>query len=612
MLLLKTYLRILSYAAAIWRLALCYFFTTVLAIFFGLINLSMFIPLLEVLFSQCSLGNTMASLSKPSLSFGFAYLKDLFNYYLVNVIATHGHVRALYFVCIAMVVAVLFANFFRYVAELLAVKMRIHVVYNLRKTLCIKTLHLHRGYFTQPHQGDIMARLMTDVQEVEHALIHIFRVFFKEPATILGFFTVLFYMSSHLTWMALLFLPVIIGVVRIIIKRLLKRAIQSQLSLSKLTNIVGEILQGIHVIQSFAAFPYVLNKFKQENKNYAKINLSMSLKHSLVPLLSEFLGVLVLALLLVYGGKLVLLHQSTFSASTFITYLLIFSQALVPVKSITRSLSSIQRGLAAGERIFSLIDTMPAIVNSPNAQAIKSLQCAITFKEVSFTYHFKPVLQQLNLTIAPGKKTALLGPSGSGKSTIINLLTRYYEVTQGAIQMNGNAIQNYDIQSLRNSISVVTQAPRLFHDTVLNNIALSRPAISERAVIAAARIAHAHDFICALPQGYQTVIGGQGTKLSTGQAQRLNLARAVLDKPLMLILDEATSALDSDLEERIHKELDQLMQDKTLLVITHRLRTIQDADHIFVIDAGKVVAQGTHEVLMQQQGLYKRWMMDQK
>lgn len=603
---MKTYWRILSYAGPIWRLVPLYLLAIVLAVFFGLINLSLLIPLLKVLFSQENIHDTLATLPKPDFALTLTYLKDLFNYHFVNVIATHGSVSALYFVGTIITISVLLANLFRYLTEIITAELHINVIHNIRKELFDRVIRLHLSYFTNQRKGDIMARLMSDVQEVEHVITDTLRVLFKEPITITGFFIVLFYMSSQLTFMALVSLPIVGGGVIILVKRLLKRAAQSQAALGKLTSIVEETLSGMQIVKAFAAHPYVLEKFRQENKNYARINFSMFLVNTLVPLLSEFLGVLIMAWLLIFGGQLVLANVSAFTAGTFITYIIIFSQALVPIKSISKSLSNIQRGLAAGERVFALADTKPAISSQPGARAIKTLEQGIVFKDVSFVYDRKPVLKHLNLTITPGKKIALVGSSGSGKSTITHLLNRLCDVSQGVIEIDGLPIQDYDLHSLRQLVGIVPQETMLFHDTVFNNIAFGRPQASERAVIEAARIAHAHEFIKSLPQGYQTLIGERGSKLSGGQAQRLGIARAVVGQPAVLILDEATAALDSALAKEVQEALDGIMTQKALLVIAHQLSTIRNADEIVVIDAGQVVEQGTHEALLLQDGLYKR------
>lgn len=599
---MKTYLRILSYAGPLKWLLVFYLMATTLGTFFGLVNLSMLIPVLKVLFGQDDLGTLLVATSKPTFAVSLTYLKELFNYYFINIIASHGQANALYFVCLVIIFSMLLTNLFRYLAEIISAGLRVKVVHNLRQTLFEKVSRLHMGYFDEQHKGEVMARLMGDVQEVEHAMAYMFRVILKDPITLLGFFVVLFYMMPELTWLALLLLPVVgLGVGKLL-GRVLRRATQNQASLGKLMAITEEAMGGMALL---AARPYVSSRFRQENKHYKRSNFSLLLENSLVPLLSEFLGVLVITLLLIYGGRLVLLHQASFTASTFITYLVIFIQSLVPIKSISKYLGNIQRGLAAGQRIFSLADTPPAIVNQPNSRPIYALQQGITFQDVSFDYGSSALIQHLNLTVETGKKTALVGPSGSGKSSLMHLINRYYDVNEGVIQIDGHPIQEYNLQDLRQLVGLITPEPVFFHDSLLNNIVLGRPGISKATAIKAARVAQVHDFIQALPQGYQTVIGTGGRGLSSGQRQQIGIARAVLDRPAMLIMDEATSALDSATAQQVQANIDQLMQGKTLLVVAHRLATIQNADDILVMEGGEVVERGTHETLLQQEGLYK-------
>ena len=574
---MKIYLRILTYAKSIRNLVPFYFLAIILAIVFGLINFSLLIPLLEVLFSQTDASETLIALKKPSFYFSLIYFKDLFRYYFINVIANQGKVNALYFVCIVIVISVLLTNIFRYVAEIIVAEVRTKIVYNLRTELFAKTTHLHLGYFTNKRKGDILARLTSDIQEVENAVVDTLRVFFKEPATIIGFFTVMYYISSKFTLFSLVFLPIAGIVVAQIVNKLRKSASKTQASLANLIHILHETFSGMRIIKAFAARPYILNKFRQENEVYAHANLSMEMKKSLAPHMSEFLGVSIVALILGYGGKQVMTHQTELAASTFITYIIIFSQALIPIKSISKSLSNIQRGLAAGKRIFELMDTRSAIYNKPDAIQIKSFEKDICFKNVYFGYEKKRVLKNINLTLQKGKSVALVGPSGGGKSTIVDLLARFYDVSQGEITLDGTPLQEYDIHALRKLMGIVTQENILLHDTVYNNIAFGRPESTEQSIIEAAKIANAHDFIMELPQGYQTVIGERGNKLSGGQAQRLSIARAVLGNPPILILDEATSALDSASERLVQDALNEFMQDRTALIIAHRLSTIRHA-----------------------------------
>lgn len=602
---MKIYFRILAYAKPIRRLVPFYFLAVILAIVFGLLNFSLLIPLLEVLFSQTDAAQPASVLQKPNFYWSLVYLKDLFQYYFMDVIATQGKVNALYFVCVVIIISVLLTNIFRYLAEIIVAEARTKIVYNLRMQLFINTSQLHLGYFASRRKGDITARIINDVQEVEHAIVDILRVFFKEPATIIGFFTVMYYMSSKLTILSLAFLPIAGLIIANIVGRLRKSASQTQASLASLVHILQETLSGMRITKAFAARSYVINKFKQENNQYAYSSLSMELKKSLSPPMSEFLGVTVVALILAYGGRQVLMHQTELAASTFITYIILFSQALIPIKSISKSLSHIQRGRVAGERIFELIDTPSDIPNKPNATQITNFEKEVCFEHVSFSYEQKRTIRNLHLTISKGKTIALVGPSGGGKSTIVDLLARFYEVTDGDIKIDGISLRDCDIYSLRKLMGIVTQETMLLHDTVYNNIAFGRPEATEEAIIAAAKIAHAHEFIMELPQGYQTVIGERGNKLSGGQAQRLSIARAVLTNPPILILDEATSALDSASELLVQEALDQYMKGRTAIVISHRLSTIRHADEILVVDKGEVMERGTHEELMEKKGLYK-------
>lgn len=603
---MRVYLRILSYASPLRWPLLLYFLTTLLSIAFGLVNLSLLMPVLEVLLGPSHLNTASTIIPQPAFSLSVAYLKKLFNYHFINMVATHGRISALYFVCIIMVISVLLANLFKYIAEIITAELRVKVVQHLRAALFDKVSRLHMGYFTHQHKGDIIARLMNDVQEIEHAMDYIFRAFLKEPATIISFFLVLFYIAPHLTWLALLALPIVGGGIVEIVRRLLRRANQSQASLGRLMDILAETMEGMCIIKTLDVRAYIFARFDLENKAYNKLNFSILLKRGLLPLLSEFLGVLVMTLLLAYGGKWVLSKEASFTASTFITYIIIFSQSLVPIKSIAKSLSSIQRGLAAGKRVFNLIDATPTMANKPGAYGIDTLRHAIVFRDVSFAYSHKPTIQGLNLTIQAGKKTALVGPSGGGKSTIFSLLGRLYDVHRGVIQIDGISLQDYNIASLRQCIGLVTQENMLFHDTVLNNITLGLPKASMGSVIEAARVACAHHFIEALPQGYHTVIGAEDSRLSSGQKQQIGIARAVLRNPSVLIMDEATSALDNASAKLVQESVDKLMKDKTLLVIAHRLDNIRNADEILVIDQGQVREYGTHRTLMEQGGWYKK------
>ena len=602
---MKTYLRILSFARPFRRFVPQYIIFTLLAIVFSLVNFALLIPLLEVLFNQVD-----AEVQQPAVLPEFAltidYLKSIFNYYFNGVIAEHGKVGALIFVCSITIVSVFFSNLFRYVSELTLAKLRADVVRNLRNRIFDQVSRLHIGYFTNERKGDLLSRITNDVQEVETSVVNTLKVAFRDPATIIGFFLVLFTMSVKLTIFTLVFLPITGGIIAEVIKRLKKRAVQSQESLGRIVNILDETLSGMRVVKAFNAENFIRNKFGKEVDNYAHINISMAKKQQLASPMSEFLGASVMAGILLYGGILVLNNSSELSASEFITYIVIFSQVMAPAKSINQAFSSIQRGLAAGERIFSTIDTQVVIQDKPEAETLQAFHEQIEFRNVYFAYEKENVLKNINLEIPKGKTIALVGPSGGGKSTLADLIPRFYDPTSGEVLLDGKSLKDYQVTSVRGLMGIVTQESILFNDTIFNNIAFGVPHASLEDVMQAAKIANAHQFIMETPHQYETVIGERGTKLSGGQRQRLSIARAVLKNPPILILDEATSALDSESEKLVQEALTNLMKNRTSVVIAHRLSTIQHADEIVVVQDGEIIERGSHNELLEQDGLYRK------
>ena len=601
---MKIYLRILTYAQPIRRLVPFYFLAIILTAFFGVINFSMLIPLLDILFSSADITEAMSLIEKPTFFLRVKYLKDLFQYYFMYVIATEGRVKALYFVCFLMLISVLLTNIFRYLSEIIVAEVRTKIVYNLRIKLFENVSQLHLAYFIDHPQGHIISRITSDVQEIEHVIVDLLRVLFREPIIITSFFLVMYHISSKLTICSLVFLPLAGLIIAYIVGKLREDAAQTQASIARLVSILQETLSGMRIIKAFVARPYIINKFKQENREYAQANLLMEVRKGLAPAMSEFLGVGVVTLLIAYEGSKILIGQTDLKASSFLTYIICFSQALVPIKSISRSFTSIQRCRVAGQRIFGLIDTPSEITNQPTTLPIRSFEKEICFKNVDFFYQTKQTLRNINLTIRKGMKVAIIGPSGGGKSTILNLLARFYDPTAGEITIDGIPLKTCDIYALRKLIGMVTQENILLHDTVYNNIAFGRPEANPESVIAAAKTAHAHEFIMELPQQYQTIIGERGNKLSGGQAQRLGIARAVLGNPPILVLDEATSDLDSASELFVQEALEQYMQEITAIIISHRLSTIRHADEILVIDQGEIIERGTHEALVAHGGLY--------
>jgi ATP-binding cassette, subfamily B, bacterial MsbA len=362
----------------------------------------------------------------------------------------------------------------------------------------------------------------------------------------------------------------------------------------------------MRVVKAFNARKYIYEKMTGENDHYSQVNLSMAYKNELASPVSEFLGIVIVAVILYFGGLLILSGEGALEASAFIVFIGLFAQIIQPAKSFSNGITSMQKGIASARRIFEIIDTQPVIKSKPNAIELKSFENEIQFNNVSFAYDTEPVLKNINLKIEKGKMLALVGPSGGGKSTLADLVPRFYDPTHGQVEVDGVSITEYELESLRKQIGVVTQESILFNDTIFNNIAFGMPNVSEESVIHAARIANAHDFIVQTENGYQTLIGERGSKLSGGQRQRLSIARAVLKNPPILILDEATSALDSESEKLVQEALFNLMKNRTSIVIAHRLSTIQHADEIVVIQNGEIAQQGTHTELSNQEGLYRK------
>ncbi|MFD2248642.1 ABC transporter ATP-binding protein [Pontibacter ruber] len=604
---MKTYLRILQFARPYSRFVPLYFVYTVLGIVFGLFNFTLIIPLLNVLFGQVGTEEAMSMVTqRPEFRFEISFFTDFFNYYFGQVILEHGREGALLFVCLVVVASVLLANLFRYLAFRIIGALRAHVVKKMRHAVYERVTQLQLGYLSDKRKGDLMTRLTVDIQEVENSVVSTLTVVVREPITIIAFFAVLFSMSVKLTLFTLILLPLSGGIIASISKRLKRKAKQGQDSLSFILTIIDETLSGMRVIKAFNAEPFIMDKFNDQNNRYARIQRSIAHKRDLASPLSEFMGVSVVAGLLYYGGNLVLNQQSELQPAEFITYIILFSQVLVPAKAMSSAFSNIQRGLVSGERVLEVIDTKPQIVNKPNAKVLSEFQHQIEFRDVSFGYGDKAVLQHINLSIEKGKTVALVGPSGGGKSTLADLIPRFYDPTSGGIYIDGHDIRDYTMESVRDKMGVVTQESILFNDTIFNNIAFNKTDATEADVIAAAQIANAHEFIMQTPEGYQTMIGDRGSRLSGGQRQRLSIARAILKNPPILILDEATSALDTESEKLVQEALTNLMKNRTSIVIAHRLSTIQHADEIVVLQQGRIVERGTHDELLQTSGLYSK------
>lgn len=599
---MKTYLRLLAFARPLKNFIIPYFLLIIPAVIFGAVNFSLVIPLLNVLFNTFEL----TPLPYPEFSLSVAYFKDLFDYWFVHIVSLYGKDSALIFVCAVILCSVFIANFFRYFAQRVLTRMRVWVVYRMRKAVFKKITTLHLGYFHQRQKGDMMSVVSNDVHEVENSVVSTMQVIFREPFLIVVYFIMLFMMSVKLTLFTLVFFPVSGYVVATISKKLKRTANASQHILGKILSITDEAISGVRIIKAFVAQKFINSKFDEHNAEYRKLSKSFINRRELASPVSEFLGVLVVVILIVYGGIMVLNNQSDLTASEFITYIIVYSQILPPAKNISSSITTIQKGLAAGERILQLTDTDVNVTDKPGATEISSFNNKIEYTNVSFAYEKENVINVISFDIEKGKTVALVGQSGSGKSTIADLLPRFYEVSNGAIKIDSTNINDVKKDSLRGLMGIVTQEAILFNDSIYNNIAFGMPYAKEEDVIQAAKIANAHEFIMQTENGYQTNIGDRGTKLSGGQRQRLSIARAVLKNPPILILDEATSALDTESERLVQDAIFKLMQNRTTLVIAHRLSTIQHADEIIVLQKGKIAERGRHDELIRQNGVYRK------
>ncbi len=601
---MKSFFRILSYANKLSTRLVFFFLYSFLGVVFGAFNIVLIIPMLRVLFRQDEAEIGIPPI--PELNFSTEYLLGLFDHYFLTIIKNNGQLSALLFICGLIVVTVVLANLFKFLERVIATKIRVDLVKNIRMDIFSKVTQLHIGYFNTERKGDLISRFTNDVNEVENAVMNSLKAVMREPITIIVYFFVLFTISPQLTLFTLLVLPLTGGAVAEIIKRLKKQATKSQESLGRILSILDETFSGMRVIKAFNARNFVVDKIERETAFYRKTSKSMAYKNELSAPVSEMLGVMIVSGIIYFGGNLVLSESSSLKPESFLGFLGVFAMIMQPAKSFSNGITSLQRGTASAKRIFALIDQVPAIKSKPNATVLKSFEKEICFNNVSFAYETEFVLKNINLTIEKGKTLALVGPSGGGKSTLADLVPRFYDPTEGDVLLDDVSLRDYELESLRQQIGVVTQESILFNDTIFNNIAFGMPHVSEADVMQAARIANAHDFIMQTEQGYQTLIGERGSKLSGGQRQRLSIARAVLKNPPILILDEATSALDSESEKLVQEALFNLMKNRTSIVIAHRLSTIQHADEIVVIQNGEISERGSHDQLNSQNGLYRK------
>jgi subfamily B ATP-binding cassette protein MsbA len=578
-----------------------------LFVVFNLLSLVLFVPVLQLIFKS---KEELVVVSEPHFQGGISgiidYVRDAYNYEMYSLVKADPK-GALLFVCISVFLAFLFKNIFRYGAVWTQSKLRMCVVRDVRGALFEKALRLPLAYHSNEKKGDLMARMNSDVNEIEVAVVSLLELIFREPlAIIINLFT-LIYMSPQLTLISLLLLPISAFVISRIGKSLKRTAQKTQEQLGFLYASMDENLGGVRVIKAFNAIRFIAASFQQKNDQHQKLATRVFRKRDLSPLVNETLGATVLLALVYFGGRLILNgEQIGLTGEIFLTYIIVFSQFLRPIQSVSNNMANMTKAQASQDRINSLLHATDTVTEKAQCGDIKNFNNEISFNDVSFSYQEQPVLEHIDWRVKKGTLVAIVGESGSGKSTLMDLLQRFYDVSSGSIQIDGMDIKDLRISSLRNLIGVVSQESILFNLSAAQNIAFGDEYPNMEKIIAAAKVANAHEFISSLESGYDTILGERGNKLSGGQKQRIAIARAVYKDPAILILDEATSALDTASETLVQQALEKLMENRTSFVIAHRLSTVRNADQIIVLSKGQIVERGQHEELLVSPSLYKK------
>ncbi|MCL5244862.1 ABC transporter ATP-binding protein/permease [Cellulophaga sp. 20_2_10] len=572
------------------------------ALFSTLAMVSLF-PMLAVLF-----GDTEAVTVAPEWS-GITEMKDYtidyLNFFITENVGDGNQGDAL-MLMVGLVIGMFFLkNVFGYLAMYFITFLRNGVLKDLRNALYDKTVELPISYYSEKRKGDTIARITSDVLEIQHSFLSVLELIVREPLTIIFTIAAMLTFSPQLTLFVFIFLPISGFLISLIGKSLKKKSDKVQQEQGTFLSILEETLGGLRVIKAFNAEKTFAGTFQKSTNRFFRFSNSLLNRQNLASPASEFLGIGVIGILLWYGGRMVLVEK-TLEAGLFITYMGLAYQILTPAKAMSKASYGVKKGNAAAERVIEILETKNPIAEKENAIVKEEFKSNITLKNISFKYNDDYVLKNFNLTVNKGKTVALVGQSGSGKSTIANLVTRFYDVNEGEITIDGDNIKDLTKKSLRNLMGLVTQDSILFNDSIKNNIALGKINATEEEIIEAAKIANAHDFIMEQPNGYETNIGDSGNKLSGGQKQRLSIARAVLKNPPIMILDEATSALDTESERLVQDALEKMMQNRTSIVIAHRLSTIQSADIIVVLQKGEIVEQGSHTELISNNSVYKK------
>ena len=576
-------------------------FFMLLFVIFSLASIGLVMPFIDLLFNQSpeKLGT--------ELSFSILNLKEWLSYQLNEFVQSYSKLQLVTYLCILIIIVFLFKNLFSYLQTWFMSFVEQGIIRDIRLQLYTHFHKLSLSYFTEEKKGILISRIINDVQIIKDSMIAVINSIFRDPPLIIIFSAVLFIFNWKLTLLVFALLPVTGFILAKIGDSLKKRSIRSQERIADITSILDETFGAMRIVKAFGMENYEIERFREEEKKYFRLLTSLIRRRALASPITEFLGVITISIILYFIGSQIVLGKSDMTPGAFFVFLGIFFQMMPSIKLFGQVFNSIQEGIAASERVFSILDTTPKIIDAPNAIEFKSFNKGIQFQNVSFKYEKSDlILNNINLEINKGEVLAIVGPSGAGKSSLVDLIPRFYDVTDGSILIDGIDIRIITMKSLRSFIGVVTQETILFNDTVKNNIAYGLQDVSPDKIIEAAKAANAHNFIQVLKDGYETVIGDRGTKLSGGERQRLSIARALLKNPPILILDEATSSLDTESEVLVQQAIERLMKGRTSIVIAHRLSTVQRANKIIVLSDGEIVEEGTHELLLSKLGLYHK------
>jgi ATP-binding cassette, subfamily B, bacterial MsbA len=598
---MEKYRRIVKYILPYWPEVSFNVFFNFLSVIFSVFTVTMAIPFLGILFENQPLVTERIPFALTAES-----IQNNFYYVISVMLINYGEVQALILIGLIVIVMSFLKNGFKYLAMYQLARIRNVVVKDIRNDLYQKALKLPLAFHSKERKGDLISRMTNDVQQIEHSIISSLEMVFREPITIIVFLITLLILSPQLTLVVFVLLPISGFVIGRIGKTLRATALKSQNRLGLILSVLEETLSGLRVIKAFNAEEKLTKRFFSLNSFYTMIMTKMYRRQYLASPTSEFLGTVVVIIIMWYGGYLVLGEKSTLTSQGFIGYLLIFAQIINPAKSFSTAYYNILKGMASADRIQDVMDATITIDDHAGSENLHVFENAIEFKNVSFRYDHTDVLKNIDLQIPKGKTIALVGQSGAGKSTLVDLIPRFYDVCEGEILIDGINLKDVKIKDLRALMGNVSQEAILFNDNFFNNIAFGEYNISEDDVITAARIANAHEFIERTPLGYYTNIGDRGNKLSGGQRQRLSIARAVLKNPPILILDEATSALDTESEKLVQEALSNVMKNRTSIVIAHRLSTVVNADLICVLHEGRIVERGNHQELISKNGIYNK------